>query len=268
MLSHVSPALRRQASASQRWGAWVGDAAQLERLALKLDELLKPRLEAEIVAAMRDAEETGARWKEDETELAKRRNEREMEVREEWAITATATRPEFSTEYAGSVSAVLAEIPFSAADSFKMSMRRKFTLHPEIEIRLSRRDGCTLSVDADDPEWVRAAFTTLRDEVRLAVPRWHLLRTDRVAYPLFSFLGAGMLALAAAAFHPAWAIAGAAWGATILGLPSFIVIKKVLPGFELLPQNGRSKGDQRLRWLGGLLTGVVSSIIATIIYSR
>jgi len=241
----------------------------LERLAAKIDELVRPRLQTELADAMKtvalDAERWG--WKEERAE--EERTRQEGLIREEWAVVARATRPEFSTNYSGGTAEVLGALESSRVHSFVLSVRKRFTVRSEIEVRFDRRDGCRVSVDADDPEWVRGAFTTLVDEIRVGVPRWHILRLDRFRVPaallLGSIFGGG---IAVAIYGLKWAAAGVIWGSFVIGSNLAVITTKALPGFEILPHNGKSKGTQRLRWIGGFCTSVAASIVAVLIYPK
>jgi len=228
-----------------------------------MEELVEPRIVARI---RRESDDLAAR-------LAKRGIEAESvtvelaalesKIRSEATITATATRPEFSTKYTGTIGDILSQVDLETIDSFKLTWEKQYAFSPGLEVRFSKSDGCILSVEADDPEWVRAVFTSLVEEIEPGIPWWHRVRTDEGGLALSIVLAVvvAVIGLTVNVYVGLFAM----MGAILICMPIVYVWPKVLPGFQLLAPGVPDRGRRAAGLLGVLVLGIVSSIIATLI---
>ena len=164
---------------------------------------------------------------------------------------------------------VLGEIDPPTIQRVAVAVPRSYS-RTRIEVHLTRRDGCALSVAGDDPEWVRAAYSSLVDELRQGVPWWHWLRSlpGAIAFGLFLGLPWPIAIILAGE----WTSTVAEWlgtfGVFLLSLlsgGSYLVIMSLLPGFEVLTPGSPGRGRRVFGVIGVLIMGVISSLVATLI---
>jgi hypothetical protein len=222
-----------------------------------MEELARPRVEREIDRQLADLE---GRFSEGFIE--EQRQKIPEAVRKKWAVTVIASRPEFSTRYTGYYRDVLKEIdPRSITDLILRCPSESLSSN-EIEVRFSKKRGCTFAVRGQDPEWVRAVYSTLLDELRRDIPWWNRMRSWIFAAPVAVLTAlAASTALLRSDFLIWWI--GFSFGGYALALLLYFGMRTLFPGFEIMVPESKGRGGRALAVLGAFLLNVVASVVAT-----
>jgi hypothetical protein len=133
-----------------------------------------------------------------------------------------------------------------------------------VSIAMSKDNGVLLQVSGNDPDWVRGAFTALRDEVQRGVPRWSFLRAGQMwfAYTIvgaLAFLTGGWPSLSGSLIVLGSVAIG---GGVLVGTLLMLLARGILPGFELLSPGKAGKGARVLGILGAAALNIVGGVVA------
>lgn len=284
---------KKQGEASKKWPAWAGDADDLRRLARVMDDLIEGPLREEFREI--EAEEAENlevqllsvqdRWADKPELLAsleadQRRamdqaiQSRQKRASERSAVEVEATERELSMSYIGTLDDVLDDVDPAAVGSIRMSAGS--SIGPgRVAVHFGSRHGVNYAVRGSDRRWVLGPKGLLEQEIQKRTPRWGYARHE-VAAPVLAtgialvvlivFLAQGKSGID---YFAEGLLAGAVLGTfSVLSAAGLLLLaRRALPGFELLLPGQRSKGYQRVRWLGNaimgsLILGVVGNLIA------
>lgn len=259
--------MRQVASASHRWRAWVGDAERMKRVSRALQEL----------AALTPETSAGVGSSEDHVDEG---------AKSPYAVRLEARHREFSLTQIGPPEEVLNQADPKTLTSLTLAIghtrfdryanldaHRYLVVAPRIDgseqptavfagLTLSSSSGAYLQVNGEDPDWVRNAFTRLKGEIAVAVPRWSWLRAGWMwfLYAILSGLVTSYAAKPILGSVVGWYLLAIGTGAVVLGTTMTLLSQAVLPGFQLLRNGEQGKGTYAIRIVGIVLTEVLIGV--------
>jgi hypothetical protein len=277
----MSDAVRRSAGGSARFEAWVGTVSEIGALVRRMEEVLHEKREAVLVEFDRETEQVVRTWAEGrldpEAVAAQRREERmreRAELEKKLAPVMTVAERDLQ-KLEGSPEDVLASMDRRVVASLGVEAP-PYGLYRardnRIVLRLDSEEGARLSVSGDDPDWVRKAVSVLSLELEKGKPRWTWLRGERG-----SAFASATTALAALLFfrEPLADASGASLFFGVVYLTLFAgligmamhsrIIKKRLPGFELIEPGQESKGRQAVVFTAALLLQIPAGVVSAVL---
>lgn len=259
--------VRRSGSRTKRFDAWVGTATEIERLEAVLDADLAPRRSA----ALRTLEQKHSEEIESYKglglpvdSLSERHSKDRSEI-ETVGVDATAEEKSDDTdELSGSVSAVLEESDLRSLQSLRLTMGKSFRMPGDYSasITLDREDGIRFYLTGE-PRWRRSMAADLEAEIKRGVPWWHILRN--YSWGLALGIAIGILAtISYAALTPGDPATSLALTlmSPVLWLP--ILLRRILPGFEVITAGATPTGSRRLRRIGYSVVVIAGLVLSAL----
>ncbi len=259
-LTPVADDVRTQAKATRRWYLWEGSPSNLARVAQDVEDLIRPRRASAV-------NEVAERWRNSDPEgLCAIEMQREVDrTNESWEVEMTAIEPLFDTKHVGPPAKVLERVSGLSLSSVSISAPSDAYSMPRVVVRFDRSAGCALLAEGD-PHWVRSAHSLLSDSLARGVPWWAVARSIPFAL-IVTTLIAVTFPLAYMRTEKLETFEGFAIGcmSTVLAFLLNDSMKRLFPGFELVPEGGRSRGARRIAVVGALGVGIVGSLLAALL---
>lgn len=247
---------------TKTYPGWSGDPAALTRI---------QRVMEDVVAE--DRAKALAEVEEQYTDALSQLRESALEAASaKWTVTMSVEERRMNIGHQGNVDEVIKSdtLDFGGVRSVSLTVGRRFEKYAEVV--LDDR-GAKLTV-IGAPHWMRATSVLLQDEIRRNVPWWAWLRTAP------STLIVALLGYATFFTVNGWTIKDSDTGVTLTGWGAvgayvnwmliFIwpgvawhfVVRRLLPGVEVVVPPATSRGRRAFAILGAFLISLTASLVA------
>lgn len=247
---------------SKTYPGWSGDPAALTRIQRVMED-----------AVAQDRAEALAEVEEQYTDsLSQLRESALASANANWTVTMSVEERRMNIGHQGNVDDVITSdtLDFGGVRRVSLTVGRRFARYAEVVLD---HGGAKLRV-VGSPHWMRPTSVLLQDEVLRNVPWWAWLRSAPAAavvailgYITFfavngwsivdSDTGRTLTGWDAAAGYANWAFLfiwpGAAW---------YFVVRKLLPGVEVVVPPATSRGRRAFPIVGGFLISLTASLVA------
>lgn len=251
-----------RAEQSREWDAWTGTPQDLLRLASELERVHQPERTAALDKTKQLPETSSTTLSGLAADL-RRIQEESHQVQ----LSVEEIRPDRTVT--GSPAEVLAEV--DPRNVVSASLHSPLSASISISIRFWHY-GCSLKVTGNDTRTVRVTLDDLASRIKTNIPRWGLLRSVWAA-PLYGLLAAGifltlMWPVETGSGPNGTTISDVLTALIYVGLiGSFVLttlMRKLLPGFELVGPAGKARSQQFLGFMRTLAVLVAGALLGVL----
>lgn len=278
----VTDGIRRSASESAKRPAWTGTVAELGAFVRSAESLIDERRTAALIAYDAETEEVVQKslvdtYNPESAEKSARSMRAEHRIRIDEGFNARAKVSERGLQkLEGTPEEVLASMDRRVVESLRLDVP-SYSLYSGNESRIvvdfDTADGIKISISGDDPSWVRKAAAVLIAELDKGVPSWGRLRGDP---GLFFSYGCFVITALALLFpylrtldDPGAFLLSTLYVGVFTSFVALVfhqrVLRKRLPGFEILEPGQASRGRDALLFVAALVLQIPLGIFVNVV---